>query len=377
MLQIQKRSSGKQNLCANREGKHKSINGKRFEQGEQVRLRTIVGMIKGNTSKKRPREQSEQWLDNEISSTSTPGCQLVDSPIILEALIEGFLVQRIYVEGGSSSEVMYEHCFRNLGAETRAKLKESITTLVGFSGISLKATPPITRNPSINVGGWKKRKDRPWKEGSPSPEYQYLIQRERPARARKKVKDRQKKKGNLRTPYNQHPTPNPPEKDTQTYEEIEGKDQQPERPVESKPREKVVIHIDYRDQIITIGGNLLAEYRFGLIEILRKHDDAFAWTPTDMTEIPCFIAEHELKTYPYIEPRVQRKQGIAPDRRKVVKEEVAEWLKAGIVRKVRYPAWVGNLVLVKKLDGSWRICIDFKDLNKACLKDLYPLSEID
>ncbi|GJZ83616.1 reverse transcriptase domain-containing protein [Tanacetum coccineum] len=70
-------------------------------------------------------------------------------------------------------------------------------------------------------------------------------------------------------------------------------------------------------------------------------------------------------------------KSIAPNRRKVVKEEVAEWLKAGIVRKVRYPTWVANPVLVKKPDGSWMMCIDFKDLNKACPKDLYPLPEID
>ncbi|GJS38566.1 hypothetical protein Tco_0563609 [Tanacetum coccineum] len=58
--------------------------------------------------------------------------------------------------------------------------------------------------------------------------------------------------------------------------------------------------------------------------ILRKHADAFAWTPADMTGIPRFIAEHELKTYPHIEPRVKRKRSIAPDRMKVAKEEVAE-----------------------------------------------------
>ncbi|GKF42424.1 hypothetical protein Tco_0125766 [Tanacetum coccineum] len=40
----------------------------------------------------------------------------------------------IYIDKGSSSEVMYEHCFRNLRAKTRKKLKESKTPLVGFSG---------------------------------------------------------------------------------------------------------------------------------------------------------------------------------------------------------------------------------------------------
>nr|GEU45890.1 reverse transcriptase domain-containing protein [Tanacetum cinerariifolium] len=100
-------------------------------------------------------------------------------------------------------------------------------------------------------------------------------------------------------------------------------------------------------------------------------------TPTDMTRIIHFIAEHELKIYPHIEPRVQRKWSIASDRRKVVKDEVVEWFKARIVRRVRYPTWVANPVLVKKPNNSWRMYIDFKDLNEACLKDLYPLLKID
>ncbi|GJU04037.1 reverse transcriptase domain-containing protein [Tanacetum coccineum] len=131
-----------------------SIKGKRSEQAEQARPGTVVGMIRGYTSKKRPREQAEQWSDNEISFPSTPGCQLVNSPIILEALIEGFLVRRIYVDGGSSSEVMYEHCFRNLRAETKAKLKESRTPLVGFYG---EVSYPIgTINLNVTMGESKR-----------------------------------------------------------------------------------------------------------------------------------------------------------------------------------------------------------------------------
>ncbi|GKC09957.1 hypothetical protein Tco_1001567 [Tanacetum coccineum] len=103
------------------------------------------------------------------------------------------------------------------------------------------------------------------------------------------------------------PPPSPPKKDTQTDEKIKGKDEHPKRSLESKPMEKVVIHDDYPDQTITIRGNLSAECRSRLNEILRKHADAFAWTPTDMTRIPRFIVEHELKTYPRIEPMVQRK----------------------------------------------------------------------
>ncbi|GJT03970.1 reverse transcriptase domain-containing protein [Tanacetum coccineum] len=128
------------------------------------------------------------------------------------------------------------------------------------------------------------------------------------------------------------PSPIPSKKDTQTDEKGRGK-----KSLEDKPPEKVVIHDDYPDQTVIIGGNLSAECRSRLVEILRKHADAFAWTPSDMTRIPRFVAEHKLKTYPHIEPTVQRKQSIAPDRRKIVKDEVAEWLKAEIVRKDLYP----------------------------------------
>ena len=36
-----------------------------------------------------------------------------------------------------------------------------------------------------------------------------------------------------------------------------------------------------------------------------------------------------------------------------------------------------NVVIVKKANGKWRICVDFTNLNKACLKDNYPLPRID
>ncbi|GJW35687.1 hypothetical protein Tco_0058607 [Tanacetum coccineum] len=102
----------------------------------------------------------------------------------------------------------------------------------------------------------------------------------------------------------------------------------------------MTVNDSHPDHPITIGGNLSAECRAELIRVLRKHVDAFTWVLTDMTGIPRFVAEHELKTYPHIEPRVQRKKSIALDRRKVVKEEVEEWLKPGIVKRVWYLTWV-------------------------------------
>ncbi|GJT67362.1 reverse transcriptase domain-containing protein [Tanacetum coccineum] len=64
-------------------------------------------------------------------------------------------------------------------------------------------------------------------------------------------------------------------------------------------------------------------------------------------------------------------------RNKAIQEEVAKLVDAEIMKEVYYHSWLSNLVMVKKHDDSWRMCVDFKDLNKACPKDGYPLSEID
>ena len=44
---------------------------------------------------------------------------------------------------------------------------------------------------------------------------------------------------------------------------------------------------------------------------------------------------------------------------------------------MEYPEWLANIVLVKKANGKWRLCIDFTDVNRACPKDSFPLPRID
>ena len=52
-------------------------------------------------------------------------------------------------------------------------------------------------------------------------------------------------------------------------------------------------------------------------------------------------------------------------------------LKTKIIFPIGHSKWVSNLVPVRKKNGDIRICIDFINLNKACLKDNFPLSTME
>ncbi|GKB95290.1 hypothetical protein Tco_0981427 [Tanacetum coccineum] len=71
-----------------------------------------------------------------------------------------------------------------------------------------------------------------------------------------------------------------------------------------------------------------------------------------MTGVPRHMAEHHLNVREGCPPVRQKKRGQAPERNKAIQEEVEK------------------LVMVKKHDGSWQMCVDFKDLYKACPQDV-------
>ncbi|GKB11314.1 reverse transcriptase domain-containing protein [Tanacetum coccineum] len=140
---------------------------------------------------------------------------------------------------------------------------------------------------------------------------------------------------------------------------------------------RVAIHPEYPEQTIAIGSTLTEKGRKELCTLLGQNLDVFAWKPADMTGVPRSIAEHCLNIREGCPPVRQKKRGQAPERNKAIQEEVEKLVDAGIMKEVHYHSWLSNPVMVKKHDGTWRMCVDFKDLNNACPKDCYPLPEID
>ena len=96
-----------------------------------------------------------------------------------------------------------------------------------------------------------------------------------------------------------------------------------------------------------------------------------------MPGIPDNVALHRLNIKPEIRPVKQKKRLFSTDKQEAISAELDRLLEAGFIKEVQFPKWLANVVLVKKSNGKWRMCVDYSDLNRACPKDFYPLPNID
>ena len=91
---------------------------------------------------------------------------------------------------------------------------------------------------------------------------------------------------------------------------------------------------------------------------------------------PDFICHH-LNVNPSVVPKRQPPRPSSKEHSDVVKDEVLKLKWASAIKEVFYPKWLANTMVVKKKSGKWWVYVDFTDLNKACLKDPFPLPRID
>ena len=89
------------------------------------------------------------------------------------------------------------------------------------------------------------------------------------------------------------------------------------------------------------------------------------------------IVEHKIRTYPDAKRVRQKLRSVNPCKEAVVKAEVEKLLKVGFIYPIALTKWVSNPVPIDKKQGTIRICNEFQDLNKSCLKDNYPTPFID
>ncbi|GJS38586.1 hypothetical protein Tco_0563629 [Tanacetum coccineum] len=191
------------------------------------------------------------------------------------------------MDGGSSSEVMYEHCFRNLSPNTRLKLREFKVPLVQKNNDGVhhgKVSFPL----QCHTG-----EDRDEKLGAVASTIHSMIKFPTAKEWPLSIEDLPTKRDAQVECLLKEDEPFIPSDHSTTPrregKELMAKEETQKDVVQSK---KVLINDDHPDQPITIDGNLLAECRKELTKTLCNHMDTFTWTLTDMTGIPRFIPEH-------------------------------------------------------------------------------------
>lgn len=95
----------------------------------------------------------------------------------------------------------------------------------------------------------------------------------------------------------------------------------------------------------------------------------------DLGRIIREMAKHKLEVILGACP-VRQKLCLLKGKEAVVKE-VDKLRESRIVRPVRYPKWLTNVVMIRKTDARWHMCVDFTNLKAACLKDCYSLPSVD
>ena len=159
-------------------------------------------------------------------------------------------------------------------------------------------------------------------------------------------------------------------------DELDMRDEVHTRPEPSEEMESISLDDD-PEHLAYISSKLMKDLRNSLTNFLRQNKDVFAWKQANMGGINPTVITHRLNVRPSFKPVKQKRRSFAPERQKAINEEVGKLLQAGAIREVEYPEWLANVVLVKKENGKWRLCIDFTDINRACPKDSFPLPWID
>lgn len=125
---------------------------------------------------------------------------------------------------------------------------------------------------------------------------------------------------------------------------------------------------------LSIGPSLTNDQKHELITLLKTYSTCF---PTAKVPIgKCNVYQHHIDTGTH-RPVQQalRRFGFAQ------REEITKQIKIMLANEVIEPCveieWSSNLHLVVKKDGTFRMCVDFRDLNNITVKDLYPMVRID
>ena len=110
------------------------------------------------------------------------------------------------------------------------------------------------------------------------------------------------------------------------------------------------------------------------IPVACEYPDVF---PEDLPGVtPERQVEFRIDLVPVATPLAKSPYRLAPAEMQELSSQLSELLDKGFIRP-SYSPWGAPVLFVKKKDGSFRMCIDYRELNKLTVKNRYPLPRID
>jgi transposase InsO family protein len=126
---------------------------------------------------------------------------------------------------------------------------------------------------------------------------------------------------------------------------------------------------------LSISKNLTPSQTKSIINLLQEHDDIFAKANEPLPDCQNQGVQHTINTEGAI-PKSCSPRRISHIQKTTVSEHIKVMLNGNIIQPSRSP-WASPVLLVPKKNGEWRFCIDYRTLNDATVKDVYPLPRID
>ena len=128
---------------------------------------------------------------------------------------------------------------------------------------------------------------------------------------------------------------------------------------------------------LKIGTSLSPDKRSRLTDLLRSYLEVFAWSFEDMSGPEPSIVQLHQSILSNVRLAKQKLRRLYPRWSLQVKVEIQKKLGVKFLSVVEYHEWLANVVPVPKKNDKVRVCVDFRDLNKASPKDDFPLPHID
>ena len=120
-----------------------------------------------------------------------------------------------------------------------------------------------------------------------------------------------------------------------------------------------------------LGDQLTSSQTSGLSRLLTEFADVFSDVPGRTT-----LGIHHIELFPNTRPIHSTPYRLSPDKAKVLKEELSNLVRQGIVEESNSP-WASPIVMVPKADGTLRLCTDFRKVNSVTVPDPFPLPRIE